>query len=280
MLFRRLLRFIQRIIRDVRFFGFSIVLLVIMIKMLEYTEEYGVFTPLDFLDDLFTDVRSELISVALAILVFEWLSQQRHNRLSKTALIYQLGSPDNGFAKEAARTLQTKGWMADGTLRGVFLVRGNLERANLWKADLRDAELMGANLCEANLHKANLSHAKLWEADLTRAEILEANLQDVTLSKANLQGAQLWESNLQEAVLDHANLSGANLRKTNLKGALLIHADLRGAQLTGANLEGARLVNATFDRTTILPDGTNWTPVTDLSRFTLSNPADSWRLEK
>ena len=88
----------------------------------------------------------------------------------------------------------------------------------------------------------------------------------------NLQEADLRGANLQEAILWLANLQEANLRVANLQ-----EANLWGTNLWGANLQGADLGGATFDENTMLPDGTKWTPGTDMARFTDSGHPDFWR---
>jgi hypothetical protein len=47
--------------------------------------------------------------------------------------------------------------------------------------------------------------------------------------------------------------------------------------LSGANLQGADLTGAKFDENTTLPDGTKWTPDTDMTRFTDPEHPEFWR---
>jgi uncharacterized protein YjbI with pentapeptide repeats len=81
--------------------------------------------------------------------------------------------------------------------------------------------------------------------------------------------------------LGFTDLQGAKLWYAYLKGALLIGANLqevqfRLANLQGADLERANLHLARFAESTILPDGTNWTPDTDMARFTDPGHPDFW----
>lgn len=69
-------------------------------------------------------------------------------------------------------------------------------------------------------------------------------------------------------LLRGVNLSGAGLERADLSGADLRGADFRRADLTGANFVGANLDGAQFDEATTLPDGSHWTPDTDMARFT------------
>ncbi|MBW4671756.1 MAG: pentapeptide repeat-containing protein [Cyanomargarita calcarea GSE-NOS-MK-12-04C] len=100
-------------------------------------------------------------------------------------------------------------------IRGANLVRGNLQRINLYHTNLQ-----GANLCEVNLQMAILSAANLEEANLVRANLHQAilsaaNLRGANLSHANLNGASLFLANLQGANLDSASLDKANLREVS-----------------------------------------------------------------
>lgn len=123
-------------------------------------------------------------------------------------------------------------------------------------------------------------HAEGWLAEPTSL------LQGKDLTRANLAGADLWRSNLQKtnfykADLNHANmyrvdLRNANLAITNLTGADLIAADLRGANLQEATIEGVLWYHENQEGA-LLPDGSRWTPESDLSRFTDPTHPEFWR---
>ena len=118
------------------------------------------------------------------------------------------------------------------------------------------ASLQGVYLVWADLRGANLEETDLANADLKKA----------WLDGANLRGANLGDADLEEAWLDGTNLRGANLSGVNLQGAFLYQANLLSADLT----------NAMFDETTVLPDGANWIPNTDITRFTDPTHPDFW----
>lgn len=107
--------------------------------------------------------------------------------------------------------------------------------------------LAGKDLHGANLKNAFLSETNLKGANLVIAELQKADLILVELQKANLESAQLQD----------ADLSGANLQ-----GSILLNANLRNTHFGKGEYE------AIFDRTTRLPDGTFWTPETDMTKFT------------
>ncbi|HEX2623428.1 MAG TPA: pentapeptide repeat-containing protein [Phototrophicaceae bacterium] len=118
-----------------------------------------------------------------------------------------------------------------------------------------------------------LAGAYLVQADLQKADLTDANLYRAKLESANLQGADLTSANLDDADLEGANLQGARVVDASLRAVNLQEANLQGADLTGATLENADLGHdngypTIFDQSTILPDGSRWTPETDMTRFT------------
>ena len=106
----------------------------------------------------------------------------------------------------------------------------------------------------------------LYDGSVRRKRLYLANLEGANLWMADLEGADLRRANLEKAILRWANLKGADLQEANLKRVDLRDADLEWADLRGANLEGATL-----------PDGTEWTPDTDMARFTDPHHPDFWR---
>ena len=196
--------------------------------------------------------------VLLELVIGRW--EGREGR--KADLIMRLGSSVRDIAAAAADELGHRYWLFDGSLRGANLFDANLQEANLGTADLQGA----------NLIASNLQGAKLWEA----------NLQEAVFHVANLQGAKLEEANLRGASLVGANLQGANLERANLQEADLFEANLQEANLCDANLQGAWMAFAVlreikFNENTILPDGTRWTPDTDMARYTDLKHPDFWR---
>ena len=169
-------------------------------------------------------------------------AKKEEREAKKVNLVAQLGSRAQDVAIAASEELARLGWLYDGSLQGAALAMANLQRANL---------------DEANLQGASLSGAKLQGAHLARA---------------NLQGAVLLGAKLQGARLSGAKLQGAYLSWVNLQRAYLVQANLQGAFLLQANLQGVE-----FDKDTILPDGTKWTPGTDIARFTDPKNSDFWR---
>jgi len=213
------------------------------------------------ISELYANGGSELFSIAITVLIVERLNNRRSKRdaaehekqiaaeaeaREKADLILQMGSPDNGFAREAVRKLRARGWLTDGSLQGV--------------------ELWGANLLGAILQEANLSEAILYRA----------NLSETDLSVSNLSGGDLRGTNLSKSIMYGTNLFRAKLYSVNLSGAYLSGVDLSGAELQDVNLSDTYLSTTKFDEDTILPNGSKWTPETDMSRFTDPDHPDFW----
>ena len=148
--------------------------------------------------------------------------------------------------------------------KGALLVSAHLAGAYLWEANLSGAEL----------YKANLSGANLWEAHLAGANLWKANLSGVLLVSAQLASADLSFANLEGARLSFANLEGTSLFRANLEGASLIKANLEGTDLRDANLEMVKWSNEDGRYPATLPDGTTWTPETNMMRFTNPDHSD------
>lgn len=133
----------------------------------------------------------------------------------------------------------TRGDLAEATLAGANADQIHLSRARLREVDATGAVLTDADLSEASLPKANFTGADLRRADLTEVKALEA-----VFTNARLDGAVGQDCKLMSAVFISASLVGVRLQNANLTGADLTGADLTAADLTGANLTGAVLAGA------------------------------------
>ena len=262
---------------------------------------------LDAAVDVFTLIAVELAGIAVLVFILDELTRRRIDQQEKRNLIAQMRSKHLDVSERAAQELNNRGWLTDGSLKGVYLGRTNLQGAHLVDADLeaadlRDANLQGAYLTNANLEAVKLTAANLQSADLSNANLraaymFTANLREAYLRGAKLMTADLWKANLEGAYLQKADLTGADLSRSQLQTADLTGATLRGAHLeevsfgqanltqanlqaanlTNANLQEANLTGATFDAQTILPDGSHWTPEVDWLRFTNPRHLQFWQ---
>jgi hypothetical protein len=209
-------------------------------------------------EGLFLNLGTEMLgAVATYVLLGLLIGRREEEEAKKSDLIAQMGSQVLGDAIRAVEELRRHGWLYDGSLQG----------ANLGGANLQGANLGGANLQEVILSRANLKVAFLVGANLQATYLVEAHLGSANLTFADLQGAYL-----QEARLFSTRLQEANLAEVNLEGAILAGTDLQGAILRQANLQ-----KVSYNPHATLPDGTKWTPDTDMARFTDPEHPDFWR---
>jgi uncharacterized protein YjbI with pentapeptide repeats len=257
-------------------------------------------------DGFTTNVYTEAISIVITVVIVNRLVIQREQNEARQRLARQAGSRVREIAVMAVDELRQRGWLEGpyGLLRyqnisgvnlagaelsradlyGTTLVGANLEKAHLFDANLTYSDLSGANLTEANLEQACLRKATLRQAKMIKAQLKDtylinadlssAQLPEAILSRANLRGAELRDANLYSS-----NMVEANLAETNLTSANLLGANLRRANLTGASLQGSNFFKALLEGA-ILPDGSKWTPETNMARFTDLNHPDFWNLHE
>ena len=259
--------------------------------------------------DFITQFTPVALGSAITIILLNSLSERRFIRARKVDLLRDLRSGLPDIVKQALFDLRESGYLIGEEallnskslqevnlrhtdLSATILQNANLQRTNLQGANLRGSDLRDANLRQADLQNADLREAQLQNtqfrlcnlrgadasyakmqrtdchnADMRRARLNHTYLQHADLSDADLRSTDLEEANLREAKLTNADLNGATLRLTNL----------RGADLTGADLQNAIIIQLGIDEKTILPDGTHWTPESDIMRFTTRNHPNFWR---
>lgn len=133
----------------------------------------------------------------------------------------------------------------------------------------------------------NTTVSKTLEVLRSSGWLTDGSLKTALLHDANLQGSKLAGADLQGVNFHNANLKGCNLAAANLRKAYLSNANLQGVDLTDANLQEVILerifidiftpIQIMFNEETTLPDGNQWTPETDMTRFTDPNHPNFWR---
>jgi uncharacterized protein YjbI with pentapeptide repeats len=106
---------------------------------------------------------------------------------TKMELLNKLRSHDNKVALQAVEAMKVRGWLEDGSLRGIALCHAQLQGADLMKANLTTVDFHQAQMDWADLSMSNLVGAKLTRASLAGANLEQANLKDADLYKANLR---------------------------------------------------------------------------------------------
>ena len=180
---------------------------------------------------------TEMMGAIATFILFEILVAARDRQIAyekeieqrKKDLIFQLRHSDRNTVKDAIRELQRNGWWFDGTLDGLTL------RGNFSGMDLRQLRIRNGNLESTNLRNCNL-----FKADLTSANLGGANLQGAVLHNAKLDGVE-WKS--EEFITNQHGLKFARFAKN------------------ATQAEKDRIL-------AVMPDGTRWTPNTDLTEYT------------
>lgn len=265
---------------------------------------------LDYLMSLFTNV----LSIFVTVFVLDELARWRQEKQEQNRLMREFGGQSNETAKRSIDELRDRGlatgessllqrqnfrysnWVGldlwDINLRKALLRHSNMANTVLWRTDLRGADLRGANLENAKMAEVildadtvlpdgthwaksidleqftNIKHENFWRG---------YNLNAKSLRNNHMQGFNLKRAAMRSTDLTNAHLEGADLRSAILFLADLNSAHLEGVNLLGAELGNADLTNTIFDESTILPDGTHWTPETDMTRFTDPDHPNFWR---
>jgi len=181
---------------------------------------------------LLTDLVPEAVGITITVVLIERIAkirdEQNQEQNYKEQLIRDAGSTSNEIAKNALHQMHKHDWSRG---QGSLLINQNFRGAN-------------------------------WQ----KSEIWKANLDESDLKFVKLQRAYVYSSSLRDVDLRYSELVETDLRGTDLSGANLHHADLVGAIISGTNVNG-KFRSAIFDENTILPDGSSWSPDTDMSKF-------------
>lgn len=178
--------------------GFQLFLLVLMLAFLANSPEYvgflllvlglyiGIrgfiflypkgFSNYQATNDFYANLSSELVSIAVTVLIIDRLSERREIKLMKSRLIREMKSNDNSTALKAVGELRGLGWLSDGSLKNNEMWSANLEAAILHKSDLSFVDFGRANLRSSDLREAKLKDTVLTEVDFTNARIRPSQL--------------------------------------------------------------------------------------------------------
>lgn len=197
-----------------------------------------------------TNIYTEVLSIVVTVFVLNTFAKRREVHQLQQQLIRNAASTSNEIAKDAIHQMDKSSLLIGE--------KGLLQGQRLWNANLNGAYMPGANLKNADLSYSNMSNAYLFETDMR-----SAYLEGVDFTKAELFGAKFSGAYLGHAKLIEAHLESADLSDTDLE-----EVDFSGADLTNAFMYKALLSDTIFNEHTILPDGTHWTPATDMDEFT------------
>ena len=162
----------NREINPVRLIGIVLLGLAVLSGTLGFINQHSeVYIPAPLISDYYANVSSELASIAITILLINYLSEQRFERRERARLIKELRSTDNAAVKRAANDLWVLDWLEDGCLRGAILHNSSMMNIDIRGADLRNADLTGADMRGSDLRQVKLDGAIINEANLKKAVI-------------------------------------------------------------------------------------------------------------
>src|SRR5690606_12162976 len=98
-----------------------------------------------------TNIYTELLGIALTVLVLDKRYQYRAEKARREELVLQMSSSNNDIAVEAIKQLRLKGWLMDGSIGKANLIEANWFKANLVKANLRGLFLYHSDLLQAKM---------------------------------------------------------------------------------------------------------------------------------
>jgi hypothetical protein len=133
---------------------------------------------------------------------------QEVSMVTLVELIYKLRSPDTKRVLQAVEELRVRGWLGDGSLKGIPLCHTHLQGADLLSANFENVDFHQADLAGADLSMASLKGTKLTRVNFQRANLSHTDIRDADLYKANLKDAH----NLtDEQLLTARRLYGATM---------------------------------------------------------------------
>ena len=111
--------------------------------------------------------------------------QAREDEQRRLALIALVRSQNIHDARSAIEELRLRGWLSDGSLRGVDFSAANLRGINLSGASLAEAIFRGADLRDADFSGADLRRCNFEMADIRGWRVRQAILADADFTNAN-----------------------------------------------------------------------------------------------
>ena len=115
----------------------------------------------NFISQFYANFSAEFISIAITILLINYLYEIKEKQNLKRRLIRELGSEERAISSNALVEIREKGWLTDGSLKNANLLNCNLSNQDLTGADLENAKLNNAELSNTTLKNVNFSKANL-----------------------------------------------------------------------------------------------------------------------
>ena len=186
--------------------------------------------------DFYANASAELISIAITILIVDFLYDVRNGEYERQNLIRDFASGVDSLTKRAYRELREKKLLTNRKLRGA-----NLSHADLSGYDLKGSYLVGVDFSNATL---NLT-------DFTGSKLSNCNFAGATGTKTKFERCELYNCTFSDTEFKDSNFKGAFLDGSKGEVILFNDSDFTGAtfgavEFADANFKLAHLVDATF----------------------------------
>jgi uncharacterized protein YjbI with pentapeptide repeats len=199
-----------------------------------------------FIKEYYANLSCELISIAITILLIDYLYEKKEKGATKKRLLRELGSEDRGFTSRALKELKELGSLTDGSLIGL-----DLSKANLSGLDFSNANLSKVNFENALLNGTVFKSANLDGTILNGAEMREANLENCSFTNTKMKKCNLYGALLNNSKITNVDLMKSNLELSELIDVIIIDTKLEDANLKLANLTRIKITNCHLLRTDV-----------------------------
>jgi uncharacterized protein YjbI with pentapeptide repeats len=209
-------------------------------------------------------------------------ADMRRIHLESANLAYSsFSSVDLRYANLHTAHLQHSSFSSQCSLRHSDLSGADLSYARWDSVDLREATLRNSNFTDANFSRTNFRESNLQGIQWLRTQVLTSDFEGndfrySTFPATKLSHTNLKKTNFHRCTFQSAIIMGCFFNNADCSEAQFTAVHFRGVDLIGVNFANA-ILEGSFDYNTTLPDGTRWTPDTDLSRFTNPQHPQFWR---
>lgn len=190
----------------------------------------------DFINAFYANFSAEFISIAVTILLIDYLYEVKELKNLKKRLVRELGNEQKGISSRALQELRENGWLSDGSLAN----------ADFRNANLSGLDFTGADLRNVNLTSADLDRAIFKDANLSNADLSNAKLRAVNMENCNLNNAKLHRANMYEAILNKVKTTGTDFMNVNLELAEIVEAIFTTCKFDDVNLKLTNLARSKF----------------------------------
>lgn len=277
----------QALLKILRHVLFKVSATLVLVLIITYLGTRIFEDPQSYFMNLYTELIGIIVTVGILGIFTQHQEQKREKNTKTETLMREITSPSNQVAINALNELRHLSLIqnSDSLLKhsslevnweGANLDNANLEYINLFKGNLSNASLENANLQNAYLRNANLNNTNFYGANLKHV-----NFNDTLTENINLTFASLCYADLANLKLDNLMVWSTDFSNARLTGVSLRNADLRLCNFENTNLYKSDLTNTKiasnlWNENTVLPDGKNWHPDEDLSRFTDPTHINYW----